>query len=150
MMLISVRSTAALFLLPLVSVVGLVVVLAARKLSALARVLYYCLPSPSPSPVALYYRPPRRKEEDEQEECVLCLSAIDEGSEVRELRCRHLFHRPCLDRWLLLAATCPLCRRRLTAAPAPWEEELDDQDSDSDMMLFMACVHSRSTWFWPS
>ncbi|KAL6657229.1 hypothetical protein ACP70R_005009 [Stipagrostis hirtigluma subsp. patula] len=102
------------------------------------------------------------EEEQEAVECAFCLSGIEEGEEVRELRCRHLFHRSCLDRWLLARplATCPLCRRRLLtpssppAAQAPWDEEDDDdgveEDSDSDMMLFMACVHGRSSWFWPS
>jgi E3 ubiquitin-protein ligase RHA2 len=124
-------------------------------------------------PVALYSRRTTRrrsvlgeeteKEEEEEEECVFCLSGIEEGSEVRELRCRHLFHRACLDRWVRarpVAATCPLCRGRLLAS-APWEvagyyeeeEEGDEEavDEDSDMMLLMACVmHSRSSWLWPS
>ncbi|KAG6466357.1 hypothetical protein ZIOFF_075848 [Zingiber officinale] len=39
--------------------------------------------------------------------CVFCLSDIEEGEEVRELRCRHLFHRRCLDPWLACRrATC--------------------------------------------
>lgn len=100
--------------------------------------------------VALMYKNKKRSHsvdgEEQEEYCVLCLSGIEEGSEVRDLKCRHLFHRGCLDRWLLLAATCPLCRCRLLLAA--WED--DDEDLDSDLMLFMACVHSRSTWLWPS
>ncbi|THU51612.1 hypothetical protein C4D60_Mb06t32860 [Musa balbisiana] len=48
----------------------------------------------------------------EAAECVFCLCDIEEGEEIRELRCRHLFHRSCLDRWLVRRrrATCPLCR----------------------------------------
>ncbi|KAL8533475.1 hypothetical protein ACS0TY_009753 [Phlomoides rotata] len=48
---------------------------------------------------------------DETEECAACLCRIDEGDEIRELRCHHLFHRVCFDRWLGYGhGTCPLCR----------------------------------------
>ncbi|KAL8518352.1 hypothetical protein ACS0TY_009651 [Phlomoides rotata] len=48
---------------------------------------------------------------DETEECAVCLCRIDEGDEIRELRCHYLFHRVCFDRWLGYGhGTCPLCR----------------------------------------
>ncbi|KAK2994346.1 hypothetical protein RJ640_017858 [Escallonia rubra] len=33
-------------------------------------------------------------------ECAVCLSKIEEGDEIRDLRCEHIFHRACLDRWI--------------------------------------------------
>lgn len=57
--------------------------------------------------------------------CVFCLSDIEAGEEVRELRCEHLFHRRCLDPWLVLRRpTCPLCRDALLVEAE--EEEADD------------------------
>ncbi|CAA0828819.1 Putative RING-H2 finger protein ATL49 [Striga hermonthica] len=51
---------------------------------------------------------------EESEECAVCLCRIGQGDDVRELRCQHLFHAVCLDRWLGYGhATCPLCRRNL-------------------------------------
>ncbi|KAI3817144.1 hypothetical protein L1987_10933 [Smallanthus sonchifolius] len=51
---------------------------------------------------------------EEQVECAVCLSAIGEDEDVGELRCGHLFHEACLDRWLSFRnRTCPLCRDRL-------------------------------------
>ncbi|KAF3322607.1 E3 ubiquitin-protein ligase RHA2A [Carex littledalei] len=47
---------------------------------------------------------------DETVECVLCMYEIEEGEEIRDLRCKHLFHKRCLDRWLVQQLTCPLCR----------------------------------------
>ncbi|CAI0552694.1 unnamed protein product [Linum tenue] len=40
---------------------------------------------------------------------------MKQGEEVSKLRCSHLFHRPCLDRWFQSRGgggplTCPLCR----------------------------------------
>ncbi|KAK7857145.1 e3 ubiquitin-protein ligase rha2b [Quercus suber] len=50
----------------------------------------------------------------EEVQCAVCLSKIGEGEEIRQLRCDHLFHRVCLDRWLgYKRLTCPLCRGSL-------------------------------------
>ncbi|XP_059644899.1 E3 ubiquitin-protein ligase RHA2A-like [Cornus florida] len=47
-------------------------------------------------------------------ECAVCLCEIEEGDEIRELKCAHLFHRVCLDRWVEYRhITCPLCRDSL-------------------------------------
>ncbi|KAM7487567.1 hypothetical protein LguiB_025051 [Lonicera macranthoides] len=45
-------------------------------------------------------------------ECAVCLSGIEEGNEIREIRCDHLFHKDCLDKWVKGSRnlTCPLCR----------------------------------------
>lgn len=48
-------------------------------------------------------------------ECVICLGVIEEGEKVRILpKCDHTFHVECIDRWLGLRSTCPLCRAALT------------------------------------
>lgn len=46
----------------------------------------------------------------EDAECCICLSAYDDGAELRELPCNHHFHCTCIDKWLLINATCPLCK----------------------------------------
>ncbi|KAL8486986.1 hypothetical protein ACS0TY_023140 [Phlomoides rotata] len=47
-----------------------------------------------------------------EENCSICLSEFEEGDEAREVvDCRHVFHRICLEKWLLgFRHTCPLCR----------------------------------------
>ncbi|KAF8691954.1 hypothetical protein HU200_039993 [Digitaria exilis] len=45
------------------------------------------------------------------DECRVCLSKIRVSETTRRLPCRHVFHRDCVDRWLLSCKrTCPLCR----------------------------------------
>ena len=44
------------------------------------------------------------------QECCICLSAYDDGAELRELPCGHHFHCTCIDKWLHINATCPLCK----------------------------------------
>ncbi|XP_016748226.2 E3 ubiquitin-protein ligase At4g11680 isoform X1 [Gossypium hirsutum] len=43
-------------------------------------------------------------------ECCICLSAYEDGTELRELPCDHHFHCNCIDKWLYINATCPLCK----------------------------------------
>ncbi|GJW57854.1 zinc finger, RING/FYVE/PHD-type containing protein [Tanacetum coccineum] len=44
-------------------------------------------------------------------DCAVCLSTIEEDDEIQVLRCKHLFHRKCLDRCVEYQHTaCPLCR----------------------------------------
>lgn len=43
-------------------------------------------------------------------ECCICLSAYDDGVELRQLPCGHHFHCACIDKWLRINATCPLCK----------------------------------------
>ncbi|KAG6505778.1 E3 ubiquitin-protein ligase At4g11680-like [Zingiber officinale] len=46
----------------------------------------------------------------EDAECCICLLPYNDGDELRELPCRHHFHRHCVDKWLHINATCPLCK----------------------------------------
>ncbi|KAK2372153.1 Zinc finger, C3HC4 type (RING finger) family protein [Trifolium repens] len=47
---------------------------------------------------------------EEDAECCICLSSYDDGVELRELPCGHHFHCACVDKWLYINATCPLCK----------------------------------------
>lgn len=52
-----------------------------------------------------------KKEGVEVNECAVCLSAFEDGEEVRRLpKCNHSFHAPCIDMWLYSHMDCPLCR----------------------------------------
>lgn len=45
-------------------------------------------------------------------ECAICLTNNQEP--YRKISCQHIFHKACLDRWLHVNPTCPLCRGRVT------------------------------------
>ncbi|KAG8381880.1 hypothetical protein BUALT_Bualt05G0018800 [Buddleja alternifolia] len=42
--------------------------------------------------------------------CCICLTPYVNNDELRELPCSHFFHKECVDKWLKINATCPLCK----------------------------------------
>jgi hypothetical protein len=45
------------------------------------------------------------------DECPICLGEFHAGDKLRKLpTCVHVFHRSCIDLWLLQSASCPLCK----------------------------------------
>ncbi|KAF3953448.1 hypothetical protein CMV_021109 [Castanea mollissima] len=58
-------------------------------------------------PVYAYHRGDAKYQDD----CAICLSEFKENETVKAIPfCKHVFHRNCLDKWLLLQVTCPVCR----------------------------------------
>ena len=51
-----------------------------------------------------------------QESCMICLIDFDEDSLVTPLPCdiRHYFHTTCIEQWLMVNASCPLCKSPVT------------------------------------
>ncbi|KAL7094135.1 hypothetical protein ACP275_11G082700 [Erythranthe tilingii] len=76
----------------------------------------------------------------EPTECRVCLSVYEEGDDVRKLKCKHTFHKDCLEQHP--SATCPLCRRVVL----PEEEVAKHRDrryweyydeSDEELILYI-------------
>lgn len=41
--------------------------------------------------------------------CAVCITDFSAGELLRQLPCRHAFHKCCIDKWLLRNKRCPLC-----------------------------------------
>ncbi|KAL9259913.1 E3 ubiquitin-protein ligase-like protein [Drosera capensis] len=54
--------------------------------------------------------------------CCICLATYMDEDELRELPCCHFFHAECVDRWLRMNASCPLCKSVISEST---EEPLD-------------------------
>ncbi|OMO52377.1 Zinc finger, RING-type [Corchorus capsularis] len=42
--------------------------------------------------------------------CCICLAKYANNDELRELPCSHFMHKECVDKWLKINASCPLCK----------------------------------------
>jgi Ring finger domain len=49
-------------------------------------------------------------------ECSVCLDRFDDAA--KEMPCGHQFHARCIERWLGLHGSCPLCRYRMPGIEA--------------------------------
>ncbi|CAL1541825.1 unnamed protein product [Lymnaea stagnalis] len=47
---------------------------------------------------------------DDLPQCNICLTDYEHGDRMRNLPCKHDFHKDCVDQWLKTNATCPICR----------------------------------------
>ncbi|KAL2330219.1 hypothetical protein Fmac_017800 [Flemingia macrophylla] len=51
--------------------------------------------------------------------CSICISEYEEAEILRMMpQCRHYFHKDCVDVWLKVHASCPVCRNSLLHEPA--------------------------------
>ncbi|KAJ4960698.1 hypothetical protein NE237_020608 [Protea cynaroides] len=57
-------------------------------------------------------------QEDLDQECSICLDGWEIGGEAREMPCKHRFHSSCIEEWLGMHGSCPLCRFKM-----PTDEE---------------------------
>ena len=49
-----------------------------------------------------------------QTQCIICLCDYDQEDIIRILQCNHIFHKDCIDKWLLNEKTyCPICRQEV-------------------------------------
>ncbi|XP_047062449.1 E3 ubiquitin-protein ligase RING1-like [Lolium rigidum] len=60
-------------------------------------------------------------------DCAICLDAFDAG---KEMPCGHRFHGECLDRWLGVHGSCPVCRSELPKPDPAAAEEEQQQSGD--------------------
>ncbi|CAK9166951.1 unnamed protein product [Ilex paraguariensis] len=84
-------------------------------------------------------------------ECAVCLSVIEEEEEIRKLKCKHTFHKDCLDTWLRQdVATCPLCRKNLLPEDIMVryrrrqnQEEYDGIGIGEEMRMLLSVLHGN-------
>lgn len=107
---------------------------------------------PSPAPKASIDSLPLVQITEPGLECSICLTEFQVNGEVervKEMPCRHRFHADCIDKWLGIHGTCPLCRFAVAAEEEKKEIEerggwrihvffargrrISDSDSDSGL-----------------
>lgn len=66
--------------------------------------------------------------------CCICLAKYTDNDLLRELPCTHFFHTECVDRWLKINASCPLCKFEISSNhenPSSTEDSHQQQEAAS-------------------
>ncbi|KAM4709841.1 RING finger protein 150 [Discoglossus pictus] len=73
-----------------------------------------------------------KETEPDFDNCAVCIEGYKSNDVVRILPCRHLFHKSCVDPWLLDHRTCPMCKMNILKALGipPNADCLDDIPPD--------------------
>lgn len=48
--------------------------------------------------------------EKDYDQCAVCIEPYNDGDIIRLMPCRHVFHKSCVDPWLMDHRTCPMCK----------------------------------------
>ena len=54
-----------------------------------------------------------KKEDIFTDLCSICLDDYKEGETIIKLNCNHIYHKKCLEKWLLKNKTCPCCKTEI-------------------------------------
>ncbi|KAJ2766474.1 hypothetical protein IWQ57_004345, partial [Coemansia nantahalensis] len=77
--------------------------------------------APPPASDEAILKLPKRQilaaEADGKLECGICMDEYSAGDMVLTLPCKHLYHEECIDHWLKMNGTCPICRTRIDDKP---------------------------------
>ncbi|XP_072351729.1 RING finger protein 150a isoform X2 [Scyliorhinus torazame] len=70
--------------------------------------------------------------ESDFDNCAVCIEGYKPNDVVRILPCRHIFHKTCVDPWLLDHRTCPMCKMNILKALGipPNADCVDDVTTD--------------------
>ena len=56
---------------------------------------------------------PISQEPSSNNTCAICIGDYKGGEQLRSLKCKHKFHKDCIDKWLQLKNECPICKKRI-------------------------------------
>ncbi|CAN8270292.1 unnamed protein product [Cochlearia groenlandica] len=65
-------------------------------------------------------------------QCAVCMDEFEEGVDVKQMPCKHVFHQDCLLPWLELHNSCPVCRFELPTDDAEYENRSQGGQTSGD------------------
>lgn len=49
--------------------------------------------------------------DEEKDECIICFDELID-TEIKKLKCNHIYHNKCINDWLNKKNTCPICMEK--------------------------------------
>ncbi|KAG6619258.1 Ras guanine nucleotide exchange factor F [Phytophthora cinnamomi] len=74
------------------------------------RITKYCRAERNPESPTEQLNPAEGGSTENDDVCPICLIEFEDGEDVRNLPCKHIFHVACIDEWLKRNTSCPMCK----------------------------------------
>ncbi|KAL4154973.1 hypothetical protein PRNP1_007087 [Phytophthora ramorum] len=74
------------------------------------RITKYCRAERNPEAPTEQLKPADGCASENEDVCPICLIEFEDGEDVRNLPCKHIFHVACIDEWLRRNTSCPMCK----------------------------------------
>lgn len=78
------------------------------------------------------------KGESDDDQCVVCLEEWEASESAKEMPCKHRFHGNCIEKWLKINGSCPVCRFEMPV----------DEDEDANRKTREENGGERSRGIW--
>ncbi|XVE92941.1 hypothetical protein REPUB_Repub01dG0147200 [Reevesia pubescens] len=66
----------------------------------------------------------KRNLNSEFNQCAVCMDEFKEGTEAKQMPCKHLYHKDCILPWLEMHNSCPVCRHELPTDDPDYERRV--------------------------
>lgn len=78
-------------------------------------------------------------------DCVICLETFEDGEEVLELPCHHLYHDACIKKWLIeRKKVCPICVRDVRLGIDIREGRIEESEIESEEVVDATHEHDAT------
>ena len=67
----------------------------------------------------------------EMNQCAVCMDEFEDGGDVKQMPCKHVFHQDCLMPWLELHNSCPVCRFELPTDDPEYESRVQGRGGEA-------------------
>lgn len=61
-------------------------------------------------------------------ECVICLEEFELGGVAKEMPCKHRFHGDCIEKWLKIHGSCPVCRFKMPIEEGEFGKKRENEE----------------------
>lgn len=68
----------------------------------------------------------------ELNQCAVCQEYFEEGTQVKQIPCKHLYHEDCILPWLKMHNSCPVCRYELPTEDEDYNQRMHEGQGNSE------------------